>query len=74
MVSVDQSEFSRLEGELKGFLTERLSGLSLQSMSTVDGRVNLHYQYKRQPALDWTGLVNELNRATAPATVEVFVG
>lgn len=74
MVSVDQSEFSRLEGELKGFLTERLSGLSLQSMSTVDGRVNLQYQYKRQPALDWTGLVNELNRATAPATVEVFVG
>jgi len=74
MVSLNQADFARLEGSLKDFLTGRLSKLTLQSMSTVDGRVNLQYQYKQQPTLDWTKFVNDLNQATAPATVEVFVG
>jgi hypothetical protein len=74
MLSVEQADFDRLESRLKSFLSERLKSLSLQSMSTVDGRVNLQYQYKQQPALDWTALVSELNRATAPSTVEIFVG
>ncbi len=74
MISLDQTEFEGLEGKLKGFLSGRLKGLSLQSMSTVDGRVNLQYQYRQQPTLDWTALVSELNQTTAPATVEIFVG
>jgi Domain of unknown function (DUF4956) len=74
MLSLGQPDFERLEGKLKGFLAERLKSLSLQSMSIVDGRVNLQYQYKQQPAHDWTAFVNELNRATAPAAVEIFVG
>jgi hypothetical protein len=74
MISLDQADFARLESSLKGFLAERLKSLSLESVSTMDGRVNLQYQYKRQPALDWAAFVNELNQATAPATAEVFVG
>jgi hypothetical protein len=74
MISVGQTEFAGLDGKLKSFLSERLKGLSLQSMSTVDGRVNLQYQYRQQPTLDWTAFVNELNQTTAPATVEIFVG
>jgi hypothetical protein len=74
MVSVAQEDFARLEVDLKSFLAERLKGVSLQSLSTVDGRVNLQYQYKQQPNLDWAAFVNELNRTTAPATAEVFVG
>lgn len=74
MISLAQEDFTRLEDSLKSFLTERLKGLSLQSVSAVDGRVNLQYQYKLQPALDWAGFVNELNQTTAPALVDVFVG
>lgn len=74
MLSVGQAEFDQSESKLKGFLSGRLRGLTLQSMSVVDGRVNLQYQYKQQPTLDWTAFVNELNQATAPATVEIFVG
>jgi hypothetical protein len=74
MVSLGQADFARLEEHLKVFLAERLKGLSLESVSTVDGRVNLQYQYKRQPSVDWTAFINELNQATAPATAEVFVG
>ncbi len=74
MISLDQTELARLQGALQGFLGKRLKGVRLQSMSTVDGKVNLQYQYKRRRDLDWVALVNELNELTAPATMEVFVG
>jgi hypothetical protein len=74
MLSVANADFEMLEDKLKVFLASRLRGLALQSMSVVDGRVNLQYQYKQQPTLDWTALANELNQTTAPATVELFVG
>ena len=74
MLSVDRGAFDRVEGQLKDFLAGRLRGLRLQSMSVVDGRVNLQYQYKPQPSLDWTAIANDLNRVTAPTTVEMYVG
>ena len=74
MISVAQTDFSRLESQLKGFLTSRLKNLKLESMSMVDSRVNLQYQYKQEPTLDWTAFANDLNQATAPATLEIFVG
>jgi hypothetical protein len=74
MISLPQTDFNNLENQLKGFLTSRLKNLKLESMSVVDTRVNLQYQYKQEPTLDWTAFANELNRETAPANVEIFVG
>lgn len=74
MISVDQSSFPVLEKKLGSFLTERLRGLSLDTMSTMDDRVNLHYQYRRQSNYDWTGFNNDLNQIAGAAKVEVFVG
>lgn len=74
MLSVEHSQFERLEESIKSFLATKLKGVSLESMSVVDGRVNLQYQYKHQPAFDWTTFATELNRSTSPATVEIFVG
>jgi len=74
MLSLDQADFDHLEGSVKNFLAATLKGLSLESMSVVDGRVNLQYQYRQQAAFDWTGFASELNRSTAPAKVEIFVG
>jgi hypothetical protein len=74
MLSVGQAEFERLEASIKSFLASRLKGLSLESMSVVDGRVNLQYQYKQQAAFDWTAFANQLNQSAAPTTVEIFVG
>jgi len=74
MLSVDQAEFAKHEASIKEFLAGKLKGLSLESMSVVDGRVNLQYQYRQQAAFDWTAFANELNRATAPTAVEIFVG
>lgn len=74
MISLAQGDFEGLEERLKTFLEERLRHLRLETMSVVDNRVNLQYQYKRRPAYDWTAFAHELNQATAPARVEVFVG
>jgi hypothetical protein len=74
MLSIDQDDFERIEAVLKRTLASRLKGLNLQSMSVVDSRVNLQYQYRQQPSLDWTALVGELNQRTAPAKVDIFVG
>jgi hypothetical protein len=74
MISVDQPSFPALEKKLTSFLGERLRGLSLDTMSTIDDRISLHYQYKRQSGFDWTGFTNALNQLAGPAKVEVFVG
>jgi len=74
MLSLDQDDFDRLEHGLKTYLSHRLKGLSLQSMSVVDNRVNLQYQYRQQATMDWTGFANELNQRVAPARIEIFVG
>ena len=74
MISVDQPSFPVLENKLTAFLGERLHGLSLDSMSTLDDRVSLHYQYRRQSNFNWTAFTNDLNQLAGPAKVDIFVG
>jgi hypothetical protein len=74
MISIDQLSFPALEKKLTLFLGERLRGLNLDTMSTIDDRISLHYQYKRQSGFDWTGFTNELSQLAGQTKVEVFVG
>jgi hypothetical protein len=74
MIAVDQPSFPALEKKMTAFLKEKLHGLSLDTMSTLDGRVNLHYQYRRQTAYDWAAFTNELNALAGTARVDVFIG
>jgi hypothetical protein len=73
MISVDQHAFPALEKKLTAFLRARLQGLSLETMSTLDDRVGLNYQYRRQSCFDWAAFTNELNQLAGTAKVEVFV-
>lgn len=73
MISVGQSSFPTLEKNLTAFLKERLRSLSLENMSTLDDRVGLHYQYRRQSGFDWAAFTNELNQLASPAKVEIFI-
>jgi hypothetical protein len=74
MLSLEQPDFDRIEARLKSLLAHRLKSLKLQSVSVVDNRVNLQYQYRQQPSLDWSAFAKELNRRMAPAKIEIFVG
>ncbi len=74
MLSLDQADFGAVEAKLKALLSEKLTGLRLESMSVVDGKVNLQYQYRKQSKLDWPALTKELTAAAVPARLEIFVG
>jgi len=74
MISVDQPSFPGLEAPLTRFLRERLRGLRLETMSVLEDRVSLHYQYRRQTGFDWTAFTSALNQLAGPAKVEIFVG
>jgi len=74
IISVDQASFPPMEKRLTSFLKERLPGLNLETMSTMDNRVGLHYQYRKRKDCDWTAFTNELNQLANQAKVEIFVG
>ena len=73
MISVDQVSFPSLEIKLTAFLKERLRGLRLETMSVVDNRVSLHYQY-RCTGFDRMAFTTDLNQLAGDAKVEIFVG
>jgi uncharacterized protein DUF4956 len=74
IISVDQQSFEAVEKRLTPFLAKRLRGLRFETMSSTDGRVGLHYQYRRQAGFNWPAFTSELNQLAGPAEVEVFVG
>ena len=74
MISVNQSSFETLEARLTEFLKKRLSGLKLVTMSVLEERVSLHYQYRRRSGFDWAAFTNDLNQLAGEAKVEVFIG
>jgi hypothetical protein len=73
MISLDQPSFEGLEPKITSLLGTRLRGLKLQTMSLLDDRVSLHYQYRRQSGLDWASFTNELKQLGGQAKVEVFI-
>jgi hypothetical protein len=74
MVSVDQPSFAAIESKLSAFFKERLPGYRLVSMSVMDGRVSLNYQYRRTNKQDWASFTNDLHKAADPAKVEMYIG
>ncbi|OGO32746.1 MAG: hypothetical protein A2Z29_08025 [Chloroflexi bacterium RBG_16_56_11] len=74
MLSVDQPSYAGLEAKLSAFLKARLGGLRLMTMSVVENRVSLHYQYRRRATQDWAAFTNELNQLAGPSKIDVFIG
>jgi hypothetical protein len=74
MISIDRPSFDSMEPRLTGFLNERLRGLRLQTMSVLDDRVSLHYQYRQKKVVDWAAFTSEINHLDPQAKIEVFIG
>lgn len=74
MISVDQASYSGLETKLSAFLRERLKGLRLVTMSVMEDRVSLNYQYRKITDFNWAAFTSELNQMASPAKVELFIG
>jgi hypothetical protein len=74
MISVEQPVYPDLEGKLTAFLKERLGALRLETMSVLEDRVSLHYNYRRRTDFDWAAFTSELNKLAGPAKIDVFIG
>ncbi|MFA5066193.1 MAG: DUF4956 domain-containing protein [Dehalococcoidia bacterium] len=73
MIAVDQTSYPAVENKLTSYLKSKLRGLNLETMATMEDRVSLHYQYRRQSGFNWSAFTNELNELAGTAKVEVFV-
>ncbi len=73
LISVDKASYPDVEKTLSAYLNEQLRGLSLDTMSTVEDRVSLQYQYRKKAGFDWTSFTSELNRLSGNARVELFI-
>lgn len=74
MLTLGQDAYDSIESRLDSFLVDRLRGLRLETMSVLDDRVSLNYQYRTKRGFDWTGFTGELRRLVAPAKMEIFIG
>ena len=74
MISVDQPAYPAIEDKLSTFLRQRLGGLRLETMSVLEDRVSLHYNYRRKTNFDWTAFTSDLNKLADPAKIDVFIG
>jgi hypothetical protein len=74
MISVDQAAYAGLETKLSALLKERLQGLRLVTMSVIEDRVSLNYQYRKRTGFDWAAFTTELNKVAGPVKVEMFIG
>jgi hypothetical protein len=73
MIALDQEAYRSIESQLGTHLGVRLRGLRLETMSVIEDRVSLHYQYRSQRDFDWAAFTQELNRMASPAKIEVFI-
>jgi len=73
MISVDKTTFGDVERKLTQFLQDRLDNLTVKTMSVLDDRVSIHYQYSAMSNLDKTALIMEVGSLSERGKIEVFL-
>jgi len=74
MISLENASFPEIEEKLFEFLRKRLSGLNMESLSILEGKVTIHYQYRRQHGFNWALFNNELQQLAEKTKIEIFIG
>ena len=74
MLSVDQTAYTKLESKLSAFLKKQLPGLRMVTMSVIEDKVSLNYQYRKRTGFDWAAFTSELNKVAGTTKVEMFIG
>lgn len=74
IVTLDSPEYAGMEGSLTPFISGKLSGVRLESISTQAESTSLHYQFRRRKNYEWGAFTEELGKVAAPAKVNVYIG
>ncbi len=74
MIAVAQTSFEEFEPKLSALLKNRLGRIKMESMSVLDDRVTLNYQYRKRSGFNWAAFTTEISQIDTNVKVEVFVG
>ncbi|HOQ04666.1 MAG TPA: DUF4956 domain-containing protein [Anaerohalosphaeraceae bacterium] len=74
LLSMDREAFDRLQQPLEAFLRGQVDNLHLKTLSVMDGRVSLQYQFRKRADFDRVGFVRQLSGLAAGTPVEIFLG
>jgi hypothetical protein len=73
MISLDKAAYPSLDKNLNEFLSKKLGGVKLENISAIEGRVNLHYIYRKQDDYNWGAFTSELDRLAGSAKLELYI-
>jgi hypothetical protein len=71
---MEKDAFERLQQPLEQFLRDQVDHLNLKTLSVMDGKVSLQYQFRKRPQFDRSAFVCRLSEIAAPAQLEIFLG
>ncbi len=74
IISVEKNMFDEIELKLTDFLRSRLKNLTLKTVSSLDSRVSMHYQFQKASASERMKLTSELHNFMNSGNMDVFVG
>lgn len=74
ILSLEADAYSRIEDSLNRFMNQQLDNVSVKTVSVMDGRVSLHYQFRKKADFNRTEFVKNLNTIAGSDRVEIFLG
>lgn len=74
ILSMETDVYSRIEDQLENFMNQHLDNTNLKTLSVMDGRVSLHYQFRKKSGFDRSGFIRSLRGLSEPANIEIFFG
>lgn len=74
VISLDRDAYGTTEETLNRFLGEHLDNLNMKTLSVIDGRVSMHYQFRKRPSFSRMEFIQGLNNLTETGKAEIFLG
>jgi hypothetical protein len=74
ILSLESDTYSRIEDALNRFMNQQLDNVSVKTVSVMDGRVSLHYQFRKKADFNRTEFVKNLHTIAGSDGVEIFLG
>ncbi len=74
MISVDRTDYDQAHESLTRFLGERLDHVSLKTLSVMDGRVSLHYQFNPRKHFHSAEFIQGLHATAGTGKMEIYLG
>ncbi len=73
IITLDNADDIREEGNITRFVSSRLKGVKLTSVSTQAETASLNYQYRRKTRMEWGSFIHEMTETVVPVRVNVFI-